>query len=108
MQQLQDGKKSKVYERLSRLRYKLDAQMPLKENLNLVLANEAMFHPGYINDKRFFDQNRVSVALNLKVSQPVSLQWQYLKIYQSRSNATIMEDANVFRFIVYHNINFKK
>lgn len=108
LQQLRDGEKSEVYERLSRLRYKIDWQYQLINGLNVVVANEVMVHPGHINSNRFFDQNRSSVAINWKVSQPVSLQWQYMKIYQSRRNATILEDQNVFRFVLYHQINFKK
>lgn len=108
LQQLQSGEKSHVYEKLFRVRYKIDAQFRLKGTLNFVVANEVMFHPGYISDNRFFDQNRASVALNLKVSEPLSLQWQYMKIYQSRNRATILEDQDVFRFLVYHTINFKK
>lgn len=108
LQQLRDGEKSEVYERLSRLRYKIDWQYQLIKDINLVIANEVMVHPGHINSNRFFDQNRLSGAINWKVSQPVSLQWQYIKIYQSRSNATKLEDQNVFRLVLYHQINFKK
>lgn len=108
LQQLRDGEKSHVYERVSRLRYKLDWQYQLINDINLIIANEVMVHPGYVNDKRFFDQNRSSAAINWKVSQPVTLQWQYMKTYQSRSNAAVLEDQNVFRFVVYHQLNFKK
>lgn len=109
LQQVVNNKKSKNYEYIFRLRYRFDWQFPLKENnLKLLIGNEVLVNPFFINSSRFFDQNRTFAGLQFKLLSNTSLQCQYLKIFQWRSNTSVLEDQNVFRINIYQQFNFEK
>ncbi|MEP6595112.1 MAG: DUF2490 domain-containing protein [Ginsengibacter sp.] len=97
------------YEYIFRLRYRFDWQFPLKKNnIRLLLGNEVLVNPAYINNTRFFDQNRTFTGLNFRMKSNTSLQIQYLKLFQWHSNTYVLEDQNVFRINIYQQFNFKK
>ncbi|MEJ7671666.1 MAG: DUF2490 domain-containing protein [Chitinophagaceae bacterium] len=109
LQQVVNNKKSEHYEFTFRLRYRFDWQFPLKENnLKLLIGNEVLINPGFINTTHFFDQNRTFAGLQFKLFSNTSLQSQYLKIFQWRSNASVLEDQNVFRVNIYQQFNFRE
>jgi hypothetical protein len=109
LQQLVNNILAKTYEYIFRFRYRFDLQIPLQEtNLKLLLGNEVMVNPLYINTTRFFDQDRIFAALNYKLTNHTSLQLQYLKIFQWHSNTSVLDDANVFRLNIYQQFSFKK
>ena len=109
LQQVAGNKKSDSYDFIFRLRYRFDWQFPLKENdLKLLIGNEVLVNPGLINSNRFFDQNRTFAGLQLKLLSNTSLQFQYLKIFQWRSNTSVLEDQNVFRVNIYQQFSFRK
>jgi hypothetical protein len=109
LQRVIDDHLTDKYEYVFRLRYRFDWQFPLKKNnIRLLLGNEVMINPWYVNNTRFFDQNRTSAGLNFKLVPGTSLQLQYLKIFLWRSNTSILEDQNVFRINIYQQFNFKK
>ncbi len=108
LQQIVNNNKTKNYDYIFRLRYRFDWQFPLKENLKLLIGNEVMVNPAYINTIRFFDQNRTFAALQFKLLSNTSLQCQYLKIFQWRSNTSVLEDQNVFRINIHQQFTFKK
>ncbi len=84
-------------------------QFPLKENnLKLLIGNEVLINPGFINTTHFFDQNRTFAGLQFKLFSSTSLQSQYLKIFQWRSNTSVLEDQNVFRVNIYQQFNFRE
>lgn len=109
LQQVVNYTKSNRYEYILRVRYRFEFQVPLKENeLKLLLGNEIMVNPHYISNSLFFDQNRTMAGLQYTLRPKTSMQCQYLKIFQWRSNASVMEDQNVFRLNIYQEFNFKK
>jgi hypothetical protein len=97
------------YSFVFRFRYKIELQFPLGiDQLSASVANEIMVNPADISNSNFFDQNRIFAGVNWKVSDHVVLQWQYLKILQRRNALDLLEDQDVLRFNVRHDINFKK
>lgn len=108
IQRIVNGQKTAAYDQVTRLRYRLEYQVPLKgSTLTGSLVNEFMVHPGYIGGKRFLDQNRTFVGVNVKVAPSTILQAQYMKIFQWRTN-NILEDQNVIRFNIHQQFNWKK
>ncbi len=108
IQQLVNNTLTEKYEYIFRFRYRSDLQIPLNENnLKLLMGNEVLVNPGFINTTRFFDQDRIFAGLNYKVTNHTTLQLQYLKIFQWHSNTSVLDDANVFRFNIYQQFNFK-
>ncbi|MGI8580883.1 MAG: DUF2490 domain-containing protein [Chitinophagaceae bacterium] len=109
LQQVVNNKKSKSYGYIFRLRYRFDWQFPFRgNNLKLLIGNEILVNPGFVNSARFFDQNRTFAGLYFKLFSNTSLQSQYLKIFQWRSNASVLEDQNVFRVNIYQQFNFRE
>ena len=109
LQEVVNNKKINSYQYIFRLRYKFEWQFPLQENnIRLLIGNEIMVNPDYINNTLFFDQNRTSAGINFKLNSNTNLQCQYIKIFQWHSNTKILEDQNVFRVNVIQQFNFKK
>ena len=108
LQQVVNDKLSKQYQYIFRLRYRFDFQFPLtNNNLKILLGNEVLVNSGYLNNKQFFDQNRSFAGINFKLNSNTNLQAQYLKIFQWRSNTSVLEDQNVFRVNIIQQFNFK-
>jgi hypothetical protein len=108
LQQVVNSAKTRDYEYIFRVRYRFDWQIPLKRNnYKLLFGNEILVNPAYINTTRFFDQNRTFAGLQFKLVSNTSLQFQYLKIFQWRSNTSVLEDQNIFRVNILQQFNFK-
>lgn len=108
LQEVVNNKKINSYQYVFRLRYKFEWQFPLQENnIRLLIGNEIMINPGYINTKLFFDQNRTSSGINFKLNSVTNLQCQYIKIFQWHSNTSVLEDQNVFRVNIFQQFNLK-
>lgn len=108
LQLVKNNSKTEQYEFIFRVRYRFDWQLPLqKNNLKLLLGNEIHVNPGHVNNSRFFDQNRTYAGINYKILSNTSLQFQYLKIFQYRSSAAVLEDQNVVRLNIVQQFNFK-
>ena len=108
IQKVVNGQKTGTYDQITRLRYRLEYQVPLKgSTVTGSLVNEFMVHPGYIGSQRFLDQNRTFVGINVKVAPSTILQTQYMKIFMWRTN-NILEDQNVLRFNIHQQFNWKK
>ncbi len=108
LQQVLNNKLTGRYEYVFRLRYRLDWQLPLNENLKFGLGNETLVNTCYFKNNCFFDQNRTFAGISFTVSPSTSLQVQYLKIFQWRSNLSELEDQNIIRLNANQKINFKK
>lgn len=108
-QQLINDQISKTYQYIFRLRYRFEAQFPLRSNkIALLIANEIMVNPGYINNSLFFDQNRSFAGLNIKLQANTALQFQYVKIFQWRNNTRVLENQNVVRVNVFQQLSYRK
>lgn len=108
IQKVVNGQKTGDYDQITRLRYRLEYQVPLKgSTVTGSLVNEFMVHPGHMGSERFLDQYRTFVGINVKVAPSTILQTQYMKIYMWRTN-NILEDQNVIRFNIHQQFNWKK
>ncbi len=109
LQLVENGKKSNHYEYVFRLRYRVSLRFPLQnDKLKLLIGNEVLVNPGYNNSQRFFDQNRSFAGINIKLNSKTNFECQYLKIYQWRSNTSVLDDQNVFRVNMIQQFNLKK
>ena len=109
LQQVVDNRKTKNYQYIFRVRYRFEWQFPLKENkIKLLAGNEIFLNPGYLSNSLFFDQNRAFTGLSFKLSSNTNLQGQYLKIFQWRSNTSVLEDQNAFRVNIYQQFRTRK
>jgi len=109
LQQVENGNLSDHYEYIFRLRYKFEWQFSLPgSKLKLMIGNEVLVNPGYINNTRFFDQNRTFAGINFKMSPVTVLQFQYLKIFQWDSRANVLNDQNVFRLNINQQFSLQK
>lgn len=93
-----------------RFRYRLQARIPVKstpENAPLItlkIADEIM-----INDrKNTFDQNRIYASGEFFLNKKLSVETQYIYIYQQRFGREDFFSRHVFRFSVLHKIMLKK
>lgn len=108
-QQVINQELSKKYQYIFRLRYRLEAQYPLKSNkIAFLLANEMMVNPGYISHRLFFDQNRSFAGINMKLYASTSLQLQYVKIFQWHSNNQVLENQDILRVNLFQQLTSRK
>ena len=109
LQQTVNNQKTNNYQYIFRLRYRFEWQFPLKDdNIKLLAGNEIFLNPGYLNNSLFFDQNRTFTGISFKLSANTNLQAQYLKIFQWRSNTSVLEDQNAFRVNIYQQFRTRK
>lgn len=109
LQQVVDDKKTTNYQFIFRLRYRFELQFPLEEkSIYLLAGNEILVNPGYLNNSKFFDQNRTFAGVNLKLNSNTHLQFQYIKIFQWYSNTSVLEDQNAIRLNIYQQFNSRK
>lgn len=93
-----------------RLRYRFDLLIPLikvKEegrNLSLIIGNELMINAGKQVAYNYFDQDRLYAGINYEVNRKLSLQLQYMHIWQQLSPGNVLDNIEVIRFNIYHTI----
>lgn len=101
LQTIDAGKKLHAVETRHRLRYRFEFAHPVTQTLSLSAGNEVMVNVNYIHDTRFFDQNRLFLALNTKVGAATIFQLQYIRLLQYRGAANVLEKNNVFRASIH-------
>jgi len=105
LQAVKNGFKTTDYTLRLRLRYRLEMGFPIyKKVLTGGIGNEVMGNINHINDNLFFDQNRTFLLLSMKISPAISFQFQYIKLYQWFAAQNTMDNQDVFRFSVHHQI----
>ena len=108
LQQVANDKLTSDYGFIVRLRYKADLQWSIpKTALAIGAGNEVMVNPAKLNSADFFDQNRASASLFWKVAPGINLQWQYIKLIQKKYGVNVLENGDVFRFNVHHQLKWK-
>lgn len=73
---------------INRIRWKIELKIPLSkasESYSLVLSNEIMFASRNLTNW-FFDQNRLAIGANIKLSKQTYLSPQFLYLLQSTNN----------------------
>lgn len=92
------------YDFIFRFRLRSQLNYNLKNNYVIKLSDEIMF-----NDRRnTFDQNRVTIALEKKLSKNFSVEVSYIHIYQMRSNNKGYYSREVARLSINYKIVTKK
>lgn len=89
-----------------RFRYRAQVRIPLKKDeennprITLRIADEIMFnHTG-----NTFDQNRIYVSVDFYLTKNISLEPQYIYIFQRRFGTDAYFERNVIRFSLLHRI----
>jgi hypothetical protein len=109
LQKLSGTAKTNNFEKRFRVRYRIEYTLPpINKKIELHAGNEVMVNMNYINDNRFFDQNRLFALINYKTSPSTFVQFQFIKLFQWQAAANTMEDQNVFRFSVHQFFSYKK
>lgn len=99
----------KSFELVFRLRYKFDFDRSINNTKwGVKLGDEIMCNPGFIGSSRFFDQNRAYAALGYNFNDHFQCNLMYMKTFQWRYVAEILEDQNVIRINFNHQLSFKK
>lgn len=94
-----------------RFRYRLDLRYPLTKeketgnNLFVLVGNEVMVNAGNTISYNYFDQDRLYAGFNYEINKKLSLQLQYMHIWQQTSNGLTLNSNEVLRFNIYHTIN---
>ena len=94
-----------------RFRYRFDIRYPLTKeketgnNVYALLGNEIMINASNVISNNYFDQDRLYTGLNYEINKKLSLQLQYMHIWQQGSNSQILNSNNVIRFNIYHTIS---
>lgn len=108
MQQVEDEKLTSDYRFMFRLRYKADVQWPLgKSNLSAALGNEILVNPSEIGGEDFLDQNRASASLFWQVVPGLNMQLQYIKIIQKKYRMNAIDNQDVVRVNIHHQLKRK-
>ncbi len=102
LQKVVANKKTSDYETRERLRYRLEFTLgKIGRRVEIHAGDEVMVNLNHVNDSLFFDQNRIILLANFKVSESSFLQFQYIKNYQLLARNYTLEDQDIFRFS-YH------
>jgi hypothetical protein len=94
-----------------RFRHRIDLRVPLKKekdngnNLYALIGNELMINAGKNIRVNYFDQNRLYIGLNYEINKQMSVQLQYMHLWQLSSYAREMNFTNILRFNFYHTIS---
>ena len=109
-QQVKSNEPTNDYVFNYRIRYKLDLRFHLA-NLNEsgkkligLIGNELMINTGKNITYNYFDQNRTYFGLNLELNKKLTLQLQYMHIWQQLSSGNTFLSTEVIRFNIYHTI----
>jgi len=95
-----------------RFRYQLQFIIPLfklKDNqyFKLKCSDEIFFNAGKLITKNIFDQNRISIALNIDILPNLSFDLGYVNWYQQRTSGIDFFNRNILRCAIYHKINLQ-
>ena len=96
-----------------RLRYQLGLDFPLlkkkeKEKITLKVKDEILFNVGNKIIKNVFDQNRIYVAINYKLSVSYAFELGYMNWFQQQKSGTDFYNRDILRLSIFHNIDLKK
>jgi hypothetical protein len=84
-----------------RARYRILAKYNVKPALNLKLSNEIMLQESQTNP-HLFDQNRIVLAAEYKLTNHFTLEPSYTYWYQQRLNDNAFFQRNIFRISLIH------
>jgi len=108
LQQVVDDKLSSSYRFVFRLMFRLEAQYPIvSERLFIGAGHDLFVLPASLRKTGFVEQNRSYAGLNLRFSQAVSIQAQYMVIVRKPNSAVATGRTNVGRLTFFHRIGRK-
>jgi hypothetical protein len=95
-----------------RFRYLLGWTFPIIKNKNesnelvfVKIQDEIMINAGSKIVRNTFDQNRIYLALNCKISNTFSIETGYLNSFQQQSSGDEFLNRNILRLTVFHKID---
>lgn len=105
-----DSQPSNKYNFNFRFRYRLDMKIPINKekeegkNFYLLVGNEIMVNAGENINSNYFDQDRLFVGLNYELNKKITLQFQYMHIWQQLATGNTLMNLDVIRFNLYHTL----
>jgi hypothetical protein len=95
-----------------RIRYQLAYSLPLIKNkltsdevLSIKVHDEIMLNFGNKIVNNVFDQNRIYMGFNYKITNKIAIEAGYLDAFQQQSNAGFFYDRNIIRLTLFHKLN---
>jgi hypothetical protein len=95
-----------------RFRYQIAYSISLIKNklttdevLTLKVNDEIMLNFGNQIVNNIFDQNRIYIGLNYKISDNVAFEAGYLDVFQQQLKAGFFYDRNIIRLTLFHKLN---
>ncbi len=87
------------------LRYPIFKEKEAGNNWFVLVGNEIMLNAGNTISYNYFDQDRLYAGINYEINKKISLQLQYMHIWQQASNGLTLNSNEVLRFNIYHTIS---
>ena len=97
-----------------RFRYNISGDFPLSKNgwaknrLSLILSEEIFINVGKQIVFNYFDQNRVSVGLKLKITEGNNIQLGYLDLFQQLPTGNQFRNLHVLRLNYFQDLDLRK
>lgn len=73
-----------------------------------VLSNEILFHAGKEIVYNTFDQNRLFLGFNQRISKNLMIDYGYMMVYQQRYTGNQYDLNHTFRLFLYYSPDFRK
>lgn len=101
------------YDFTLRYRYRIQGTILLskkedKTPTTAKISDELMLNSGGNIIYNHFDQNRIYVAIEQRISPTLALELGYLHWFQQRSSGKDFFDRNIYRLTIYHRLNRKQ
>ncbi|MCE2613942.1 DUF2490 domain-containing protein [Flavobacteriaceae bacterium D16] len=95
----------------TRFRFLISAAVQVFEDPRLprpVLSNEILFHAGKEIIYNTFDQNRLFLGFNQRLSKSLTIDYGYMMVYQQRYTGNQYDLNHTFRLFLYYSPDFRK
>lgn len=95
----------------SRFRFLISAAVQAFKDPRLprpVLSNEILFHAGREIIYNTFDQNRLFLGFNQRISKSLTIDYGYMMVYQQRYTGNQYDLNHTFRLFLYYSPDFRK
>jgi hypothetical protein len=109
-QQVENSEPINNYQFNHRFRYRIDIRFPLTKTVEgskalfVLIGNEVIINAGKSITYNYFDQNRLYTGLNYAATKNITIQLQYMHLWQQLTKKNSFLSANVIRFNIYHTI----
>lgn len=104
LERVVDEKKSGNYDFRLRQRYRIEMSVPIYRHTGIAAGNEVMLNLNHLSDSLSFDQNRLFITISQYLSSNLSVQFQFIRLYQRQAAVGNNDLQNVWRFSIHHQL----